>query len=139
MRRHHERRHPGERRERGERPGRGEEMRVDDVRLESPGHADGLCAQADVLRPRTAAVVDHGALELVALRDQLALELGDEDAEIRVRGARVHLRDEQDAHLLDCRLAGGGGAGSGGGPSGWAAPRSAVPPAREVLGERLSL
>ena len=42
------------------------------------------------------APVDDGALDLVSARDELALEVGDEDSEVRIVRARVHLRDEQD-------------------------------------------
>ena len=48
--------------------------------------------------PPAAARVDDRALDLVAARDELVLEVGDEDPEVRVVRARVHLRDEKDPH-----------------------------------------
>ena len=45
--------------------------------------------------PPAQPVVDDGSLELVAACDELSLEAGDEDAEIRVVRARVHLGDEE--------------------------------------------
>ena len=42
------------------------------------------------------AAVDDGPLELVAARGELSFEVGDEDPEVRVVRARVHLRDEED-------------------------------------------
>ena len=88
----------GPRRDRRDRPCRHEKMGVHDVRAEAPSRTHGVDAEARVLRPRPATPVDHGALELVPLRLQLVLDLGDEGAEVRIVRARVHLRDEQDAH-----------------------------------------
>ena len=51
-------------------------------------------------------MIDDGPLELVALRDELALELGDEHAEVGRIATGVHLRDEEDAHQADCRRPG---------------------------------
>ena len=45
-----------------------------------------------------AAAVEHGKLDLVPAFAERALALRDEDAEVRVVGARVHLGDEQDPH-----------------------------------------
>ena len=46
------------------------------------------------------AAVDDSALELVPARGELVLEVGHEDAEVRVVRARVHLRDEEDPHCV---------------------------------------
>lgn len=43
--------------------------------------------------------VDDGSLELVATSSELALEVRDEDPEVGVFGARVHLRDEEDSQV----------------------------------------
>ena len=45
-----------------------------------------------------AAAVEHDSLDRVPERGELALEALHEDAEVGLRGRRVHLRDEQDAH-----------------------------------------
>ena len=60
--------------------------------------------------PRTAAPVDDGPLELMALRDELPLELGDEHAEVGRVATGIHLRDEEYAHHADCRRPGRGSA-----------------------------
>ena len=88
-----------ERRARGERrdeSGRDEEVRVDDVRPRSPGAPHRIAEEACVASRPSLATVDHGALDLVTARQELALEGGDEHSEIRVRRARVHLGDEED-------------------------------------------
>jgi hypothetical protein len=46
--------------------------------------------------PAPAATIHDGARDLVAALEQLPLEVRDEDPEIRVVVARVHLRDEED-------------------------------------------
>ncbi|MEZ5098984.1 MAG: hypothetical protein R3C15_04115 [Thermoleophilia bacterium] len=83
---------------RSDRAGREEEVRVDDVGAEAPRRADRIDPEAREPGLAAGPAVDNGALELVAEPAQLALELPDEDAEVRVVAARVHLRDEQDAH-----------------------------------------
>ena len=45
-----------------------------------------------------AAPIEHGALELVPPRGELALEPLHEDAEVGRRRGGIHLGDEQDAH-----------------------------------------
>ena len=95
MRRDDERRARGER---GGEAGGDEEVRVDDVRVEASGSCADVRGEPRVLRLAPAAVVDHGALELVPAVAECRLELLDEDAEIRVVRPGIHLRDEQDAH-----------------------------------------
>ena len=43
-------------------------------------------------------LLKHGAFDLVAAPRECALHLGDEDTEVGVGRAGVHLRDEEDAH-----------------------------------------
>jgi len=52
--------------------------------------------EGDVTSPASASV-DDGALDLVPARKKLALEIRDEDSEVRIVRARVHLGNEQDA------------------------------------------
>ena len=86
------------RRERRSEPGRDEEVRVDDVRVEAARGSPGVAREPEVTpRPAAPAVHDR-ALELVPARDELPLERGDEDPEVGVVRARVHLGDEQDPH-----------------------------------------
>ena len=84
------------RRERRREARRDEEVRVDDVGPEAPRGADGVADESEVAPPSSGRAVDDGALDLVPPRDELALEVGDEDSEVRVVRARVHLRDEED-------------------------------------------
>ena len=86
----------GTRRERGSEPGRHEEVRVCDVRPEAPRRAAGVSGEGEVPEPAPAAAVDRRALDLVSAREELALEVRDEDPEVRVARARVHLGDEED-------------------------------------------
>ena len=46
-------------------------------------------------------MVEHGEVDVVTAFAQCVLELRDERAEIRVVRARIHLRDEQDAHVYE--------------------------------------
>ena len=98
VRREHERRAHRSRGARRGRPGEGQEVRVDDVGLEPLRRAPGVAGQAQVLRPPEPAPVDRHHLELVALRLELAADLRDERAEVRVRLARPHLADDEDLH-----------------------------------------
>ena len=82
-----------------EQPGGNEEVRVDDVGVEPPRRLHDVDREPRVAAA-SAAPVDDGARELVPARLELALERGDERAEIRRVRARVHLRDEQDPHGL---------------------------------------
>jgi hypothetical protein len=83
--------------ERSGEPRRHEEVRVGDVGSEATGYA---CRVEEELRmaPSPSARVDDGALDLVPSPEELTLEARDEDAEIRVVRARIHLGDEEDAH-----------------------------------------
>ncbi len=83
-----------QRRTRGERcreAGRDEEVRVDDVGMECARRAPGIAKQGDVTASSTTARVDDRAFDLVAERDELRLEVRDEDAEVGVVRAGVHL------------------------------------------------
>ncbi len=58
----------------------------------------GVAEEVDVAALAARATVDHGEVELVpalAERDGKAL---DEDAEVGIGRARVHLRDQEDPH-----------------------------------------
>ncbi len=98
MRRDYERRFTGER---SDQPGGNEEVRVDDVGMKSPRLPPRLAREGEVAKLPARAMVEHGPFDLVPARRELALELGDEDPEIGIVGPRVHLRDEQDAHLVE--------------------------------------
>ena len=96
-------------RERGCEAGRDEEVRVRDVRIEAPCAAPGVAEQAGRgVRGRRPRVVHDRALDLVPARDELALEIRDEDAEVRIVRAWIHLRDEEDSQLsyprVTCRI-----------------------------------
>ncbi len=97
----------GARRECRSEAGRHEEVRIRDIGMEPSGGTCGVEEQGGVTRP-TASVVDDGAFELVAAIPKLALEVGDEDAEVRVARARVHLGDEEDPQRcyprVTCRI-----------------------------------
>jgi hypothetical protein len=84
--------------ERRDEPGRNEEVRVHDIRVKAPSGANRIPEQASVSSGPSRPTIDDRTLDLVATRDELLLEVGDEDAEIRVVGTRVHLRDEEDPH-----------------------------------------
>jgi hypothetical protein len=84
-----------------------EEVGVDDVGPERASGSEHVEGEATVTPPRTG-TLDDRAGELVTALAQLALEVGDEDAEVRVAQARVHLRDEQDPQRryprVTCRI-----------------------------------
>ena len=52
--------------------------------------------------PATGASLEHRAIDVVSEPRKLLFDLTDKDAQLRVTGARVHLRDEQDAHAPYC-------------------------------------
>ena len=79
------------RRECAREAGRDEEVRVDDVGTEAACLAPGIAEESEVTALPAAARVDDGALDLVAARDELGFEVRDEDPEVRVVRARVHL------------------------------------------------
>ncbi len=54
--------------------------------------------------PPTGPAVDDSALEVVASQGELALEVGDENAEVGVVRPRVHLRDEEDPQRVYPRV-----------------------------------
>ena len=89
-----------ERRPRSERCGesRGhEEVRVHDVGTEPPRRAKGVAREHEMAPSASCATIEHSTLELMPARGELALEVRDEDAEIRVVRPRIHLGDEEDA------------------------------------------
>ena len=98
VRRDHERRL---RAERPDQPGGNEEVRVDDLGLEATRFLPCLPCKGEETPLAARAPVEHRSLELVPARGELVLELGDEDSEIGIVRPRIHLRDEQDAHLGD--------------------------------------
>ncbi len=74
-------------------------MGVDDVGAETlRGSACATCKVRVATAPSTA-TVDDDTLDLVAPVDERALEILDEDAEVGIARARVHLRDEEDLHV----------------------------------------
>ena len=79
-------------------PGRDEEVRVDDVRPVPARGGAGVAQEAGVAAPAAGATVDHGEVELVAPLAQREPEPLDEDAEVGVGRARVHLGDQEDPH-----------------------------------------
>ena len=72
-------------------------MGVGDVRVEPPCDAPGVPGERDVAGAPPCPGVHHRSLDHVAARDELALEVCDEDSEVRIVRPRVHLGDEQDA------------------------------------------
>jgi hypothetical protein len=56
----------------------------------------GITDKTEMSKPSATATVDDRPGDLVPTLDELALEVGDEDPEVRVPGAWVHLRDEED-------------------------------------------
>ena len=73
-------------------------MGVDDLRVEGPRLAARGTPQPEVPHLAAAAPVEHGASHVVAERHELALEIANEDAEVRVGRPGIHLGDEQDPH-----------------------------------------
>ena len=70
---------------------RHEEVRVDDLRIEASRRAARVAKQLHVPAAAPNSPVHHGPLELMAAREKLVLEGGDEHAEIRVVGPGIHL------------------------------------------------
>ena len=58
----------------------------------------GVAEEVDVAAPAASATVDHGEVELVAALAESDGKALDEDAEVGVGGAGVHLRDQEDPH-----------------------------------------
>ena len=73
-------------------------MRVDDIWPETGRSDDCLQPEQRIATLAAATPIQDGKLELVAAGTQRLLQLEDEDAEIGVLGARVHLRHEEDPH-----------------------------------------
>ena len=83
-------------RERSGQAGGNEKMRIRDVRVEPPGDTPGVPEERDVAAASSPGVHDR-ALDLVSTYQELALEVRNEDSEVRIVRARVHLGNEQDA------------------------------------------
>jgi hypothetical protein len=66
-------------------------VRIRDVWPEPPRGACRVAEESEVAPPSSGPRVDDRTLDLVASRDELALEAGHEDPEVRVLQARVHL------------------------------------------------
>ena len=85
-----------------------EEVRVGDVRMESPRRASSVSEQPQVPTGATGAGIDDRALDLVPAFVQLPLEVRDEDAKVRVAWPGVHLRDEENPQRgyprVTCRI-----------------------------------
>ena len=79
------------RRERRRKSRGDEEVRVGDVGMEAPRCAHGVSEEREVAPSSSGPRVDDRALDLVSPCDELALEVGHEDPEVGILGARVHL------------------------------------------------
>ena len=73
-------------------------MRVHDVGSEAPRRADGIAGEREMSSPSTGALIDHRALQIMPASREFPLEVGDEDSEVGVVRAGIHLRDEEDLH-----------------------------------------
>jgi hypothetical protein len=83
----------------GRAAGRKEEVPVNGIWAKSPCRRNRPRRQRGVFQRRAATTVDHDALELVPLPLELEGNLLHEDAEIRSRGARKHLRYQENFHV----------------------------------------
>jgi hypothetical protein len=77
---------------------------VHDLRLKASRPAARVSRELQVAALAAGPPVQHGELELVPALAQRGFDLRDEGAEIRIRGARIHLRDKQDAHARSLAL-----------------------------------
>ena len=59
--------------------------------MEAPRCAHGVSEEGEVAPSSSGPRVDDRALDFVSPRDELALEVGHEDPEVGILGARVHL------------------------------------------------
>jgi hypothetical protein len=66
-------------------------VRVHDVRSEAPRRADCVARELEVSSPSSGAAIDDSALDVMATRNELALEVRYEDPEVRIVRAGVHL------------------------------------------------
>jgi hypothetical protein len=66
-------------------------VRVHDLRPEAPRGSDRVARELEVPRSTARPSIDDGVLGLVSTCDELAFDIGDENAEIRIVRARVHL------------------------------------------------
>jgi hypothetical protein len=73
-------------------------MGVDDFRAKPARGGDRPGGEARVLRFAAPATRQHRALDRVPAGRKRLFEAADEDAVVGLGSARVHLRDEQDAH-----------------------------------------
>ncbi len=97
------------RREGGSRARGEEEVRVDDVGMKPARLGERASREASVFGRRAAPVVDHHTGDVVAGALELVSKLLYEDAEVGSRGARIHLRNEQNTHVDYCRNRSNGG------------------------------
>jgi len=86
-----------------------EEVRVDDVGMKPARLGERASREASVFGRRAAPVVDHHTGDVVASALELVSKLLYEDAEVGSRGARIHLRNEQNTHVDYCRNRSNGG------------------------------
>ena len=73
-----------------------QEVRVDDIWTEPARSRSRSPGQVDVTALPSGTAVDHRQLDLVTAVEERPLQSLHEDAEVRVLGTRVHLRDEED-------------------------------------------
>ena len=92
------------RRQRGGETGRHEEVGVGDVGPEVASDAPRIPEEGEVRTLPAASRAHDRTLELVAAGGELALEVRDEDAEVRVARPRIHLGDEEDPQRLYPRV-----------------------------------
>jgi len=97
VRRDHERRLRGKR---GDQSGGNEKVGVHDVGTKPPRLLPRVAREGKKTKLPARAPVEHRPFDLVPAPRELALQLGNEDSEIGIARARIHLRDEQDSHLV---------------------------------------
>jgi hypothetical protein len=90
----------GARGEGGREPGWHEEVRVCDIGTERACDPTRVADETEMAAPPAPSGVHRRPLDLVAAPDELALEVRDEDAQVRIGRARVHLGDEEDAQRV---------------------------------------
>ena len=73
-------------------------MGVEDVRPKSSRGAESVPREPEMASSSSRAAVDYRSFDLVPSSRELTLEVGDEDPEIGVVGAGVHLGYEEDSH-----------------------------------------
>jgi hypothetical protein len=71
-------------------------MRVRDIGVEGAGDPPRVADESEMAASPTASRVHDRPLYLVAAPHELAIEVRDEHAQVRIVPARVHLGDEED-------------------------------------------